>query len=394
MRFCMAEVVTAVNGKTIMRISKPKRVSLVLWGAIVLMGGLVVASMTLRRTESELELPPEKAVPVHVETVVPRSVDDTILLPGRIEPEVRAQLAVAKGGRVTEITVDKGDHVEEGQVLLRVDDRTWRAQLRQAEIEWREAQKAYKRWTDLAKAGTISTSEFDTVQMRLDRAEVQLEEARVYVEQCEVRSPGAGVINARHVEVGEFAPEGAAVLEWVVSDPVELVLDIAERDIGGIELGQPIPFTVSVLNGMAFTGTVAHIAEAALPENNSFRIEARVPNEDRTLRPGMIATARLQRARHEAAVVVPLAAVIPRQGEHFVFIAEGDRAVRRVIKIDRILGTEAILASGLQAGDELLVEGHRELIDGALIRRIPMVEEQDIPRDDRIEVPAHGGAGA
>lgn len=355
-------------------IHKLRRSSIVLWIIIIAMLILVAVSVTLRREEVPLETPPEKAHPVHVLIVETQSVLDVIRLPGRVEPDLRAHLAVDKGGRVTELLADKGDRVTRDQILLRIDDRTWRALLEHAEIEVREAEKEYRRWAELARSDLVSTSEYDVVRTRHDRARVQRDEAQTHVDQCVVRSPSDGIINRRLIEVGEFAPEGAAVFELVVSDPVKLVLDIPERDIAAVQTGNTMPFIVSILDHAAFVGEVTHVAEAASPLNNSYRVEATVSNPDRVLRPGMIAEAQFLRARHEEAVVVPLSAVIPRRGDHFVFVAEDDRAIRRLVKIDRILGADVILASGLEPGEELIHEGHRELIDGALIERVPPTE--------------------
>lgn len=371
-----------------------QRSSVVLWLMIFGLLVLVIFSVTLRRDTPDLDAPREKALPVHVVTVETQGVDDIVRLPGQIEPDLRSRLAVDKGGRITEIHADRGDRVDAGQLLLRMDDRIWSAMLKNADIELREAEKEFNRWTELARTGAVSTSEYDIVRTRLDRARVQRDEARTHVEQCEVRSPADGVINERFVEIGEHAAEGAAVFELVVSDPVKLVLDLPERDIAAVEMGDELPFKISVLDNASFVGTVTQIAEAAAPQNNSYRVEATVPNSDRTLRPGMIATVEFLRARRDEAIVVPLAAVIPRKGEHFVFIAQDGRAVRRLVKIDRILGAEVILADGLEAGDALIVGGHRELIDGSLIERAP--DEDGTVRRPSLHPPGTplGGSGS
>ncbi len=357
------------------RLPKIQRSSIVLWVIIIFMLILVAVSMSLRREEVELDAPAERAYPVHTVIVEARTVSDMVRLPGRVEPDLRAQLAVDKGGRITELLADKGDRVSKGDVLLRIDDRVWRAAHDQAEIELREAERDYRRWTELSRTGSVSTSEFDAVRARYDRARVQLQDAQVHVDQCVVRSPADGFINRRMIEVGEYAAEGVAVFELVVSDPVRLAIDVPERDISAVGVGDAIPFTISILGESDFEGTVANIAEAASPINNSYRIEATVPNSDRVLRPGMLAEARLQRGRREGAVVVPLSAVLPRRGDHFVFVAQGESAVRRLVRLERILGAEAILASGLEPGDELIWEGHRELVDGALIERVDTDDE-------------------
>ena len=347
-----------------------QRSSVILWSIVVFLLLVIAISMFLRRIDEPLEMPPEKAIPVKTVTVAREQVTDRIELPGRIEADLRARLAVDKGGRVTERLVDRGDHVQAGDPLLRLDDRIWRTLEKNAEIEWDEAQRDYKRWTELAEADAVSVSEYDTVRARYDRARVRRDEARIHVEQCTVNSPADGIINDRFIEVGEFAAEGTAVLELVVSNPAKLVLHVPEQELRAVSKGTEIEFQISVVGDRLFTGTVTHVAEAAAPANTSFRTEASVPNDQGTLRPGMIAKAWLLRGRREDAVVVPLAAVIPRAGEHLVFVAEEGRAVRRLVKIDRILDSSAILASGLQPGEELVVEGHRDLIDGSLIKNI------------------------
>lgn len=376
-----------------MRKPKIQRSSVVLWIIITFMLMLVAVSMILRRDDEEVDTPPERAYPVQVTVVETRSVADIVRLPGRVQPDLRAQLAVDKGGRVIELLADKGDRVAAGDVLLRIDDRIWSTAHAQAEIELREAERDYRRWTELSRTGSVSASEFDAVRARHDRARVTLEEAQVHLEQCVVRSPADGIINRRMIEVGEHAAEGAAVFELVVSDPVRLVIDVPERDIAVVSVGDSIPFTVSILGGEEFAGEVKHIAEAASPVGNSYRVEATVPNPDRILRPGMLAEARLQRGLREDSIVVSLSAVLPRRGDHFVFVAQEDRAVRRLVRIERILGADAILASGLAVGDELILEGHRELIDGALIERVDSEQESpaDTPQDlSRLRRPCSG----
>ncbi len=349
---------------------KIKRSSVVLWVLISLLLVMVVVSVSLRREEvvpDELDVRP---TPVEIRVVEREAVTDRVRLPGRIEPDIRSRLAVDKGGRVTAVFADKGDKVERDQVLLQLDDRTWRALERQAEVEYRAAQRAWRRWQELAAVDLVSTGEFDRVQTRYERAEAQWDDARIHVEQCVVRSPGDGWINSRWLEVGEYAPEGAAAFEWVVLDPVRVTLDVPERDIQAVERGGELAFEVTAVGPQRFTGTVQRVAVAAAPGNNSFRVEAQAANPGYTLRPGMIATIFFERARRENAVVVPLSAVIPRKGEHFVFVADNERALRRLVRIDRILGAEAILAAGLEPGEELIIEGHRELLDGERIERV------------------------
>jgi membrane fusion protein (multidrug efflux system) len=136
---------------------------------------------------------------------------------------------------------------------------------------------------------------------------------------------------------------------------------------------------------MAFTGRVTFVSGVARRENNAFRIEASVANAGRRLKGGMIARAEIARGTVEAAVAVPLAAVVPRKGDHVVFVLRGERAERRVVRIESITGHEAILSSGLAVGETIVIEGHRALQDGMLL---------EVTRTQAAQVsPAAAGAG-
>jgi RND family efflux transporter MFP subunit len=342
--------------------------SQVIWILIGVMLILIIGSMTLRRHEEAVPPPPEPVYPVEVMTVSAQDRNDDLLLPGRIEPSLRAHLPVDKPGRITRIHVDRGAAVTNGQLLLEIDDRVWQAMLDAAEIEWREANDEAARWNDLDQAGAVSQSDLDRIRNRLNRAEVALREARAHLSQCRVFSPADGIINERFVEEGEHAPEGKTVFELVVNDPVKLLLDVPEKQINSLRIEQPLAFTVAASPGSTATGIVTFIAAAARPENNAFKVEVRAANPDRHLKPGMIAEVRMPERTAGASLAVPLDAVIARRGEHFVFVIEDGRAARRLVRIGKIHSASTIVEDGLRAGDVVIVKGNRDLIDGARVR--------------------------
>lgn len=345
------------------------RVRRVLRGLLLAIAALIVVLVLMLVFGQKQVAPPaeEQAVPVRVLVVEPRLMPDAITLPGRIEPFIEADLGTEKPGRIVELAADKGDRVEAGQVLLRLDARMAEATLRQAEIELREAGKELERWKGLEKAGAVSASDFDAVKSRHDNAEVSLEQARVALSQCEVKSPIAGIVDERHVEEGEYATEGMPVFKVLDIDQVKLMLDVAERDTGCLRQGNPVVFRVAALGGREFTGTVSFVSSLASRESNSFHAEILVSNPGREIKPGMIAEATLLRRTREDAMVVPLSAVVPKKGDHVVFTEQDGRAVRNLVRIDAVLGAEVVLASGVAAGDRVIVEGQRSVVDGALV---------------------------
>jgi len=358
---------------------KTSRSTLIIWILIAVMALLIVFSIFARREEPELEMAKEKAYLVEILPLTPESLEDMLLLPGRIEPLLRAQLPAVKPGRVDALLVDRGSVVTNGQVLMKLDARLWLSNLEAAEIELREAEKELTRWNDLESVGAVSSSNMDQIRTRVDRARIQRNEALTHVSQCEIRSPADGVINERYIEVGEYATEGMGVFELVVTDPVKIRLDIPERDVGHFRQTTRVEFTVSVLPGQTFTGAITFAASASQADNNAFRMEIVADNDDGLLKPGMIAELRYPRGRLEHAIIAPLDAIIPIRGEHTAFVAESSRAVRRVVRIDRLAGSRAVISEGLAAGDRLVIRGNRALVDGVLLEEVDVLSTKATP---------------
>ncbi len=326
---------------------------------------LLIVLLAIFRGRKQVPPPsPERATPVTTVLAAATPYEDITLLPARVEGQFEATLAVEKAGIVRELRADKGARVAAGEVLLRMDDATWKSVADRAEIEFREAEKAMTRWEELKKTGAVSPSDYDAIRARFDHAKVGLADARDQLEKCALKSPAKGVIADRLLEVGEYAGEGAAAFRLVDSDRIKLVLDVPERSVYAIEAGQVLGFTVEAVPGRTFEGAVTFVSPAASRENNAFPVELTAENPDGVLRPGMIARVALSRPSSENAVVLPLSAVLPRKGEHIVFVVEDGKASRRIVRLREIKGQSAVLESGVRDGDRVVVEGSRALADG------------------------------
>lgn len=349
---------------------RKRSVGVWLWcalGALIL--GIVL--LTALRAPEEGTVPPEP-IPVAIRAleIVPRRVDDTVRLPGHVEALREVWLSAEKPGVAVATPVEEGEAVRKGQLLMQLDDRLWAERLRQAEIDLREAEKDVDRWKALSEAGAVSQDEWDAVRTRLETASLARDVARVHLDQCAVRSPIDGVLNERAIEPGEYAKEGVPFFHVVDAAKVKVRLDVPEADIASVSLGAPTPFTVKALDDGARTGAVDFIAAAADSAAQTFRVELLADNPDGALRPGMMVEARLDRGALEDALVVPLSAVIPKKGEHVVFVVRDGRVVRRTVQLGVWMDGEVVVRSGLAPGERIAVEGHRALTDGARVEDV------------------------
>lgn len=347
-----------------------RAMGLILWGVLAV---VVVAGVLLAVTQPEREPGEdmaEKPVLVKARVVVASSsVPDVLDMPGRTEPVADVMVAAERSGVVTNLPVDKGDTVAAGDLLLAVDADLARELVRRAEIELRDAERDLARHARLKTTGAVSDSDYDAIKTRVDVARVSIEEARINLANCRVSAPLGGRVEARFVEPGEYVNEGQPVLRIVDTRTLKVSADIPERDIGAVRKGAALAMTVDALRGRhTVTGRVAFVAADGRPESNCFPIELVVTNPPAGLRAGMIVQLSVVRRRWDDAVVVPLSAVVPRKGDHIVFVVEsvdGDlRAASRVIRMDRILGDRVLVSSGIEVGDRLVLEGQRTLQDG------------------------------
>jgi len=184
--------------------------SVLIWGFLALVLAGIVLLAVRKPAREKVAVTETQPVLVRVMTIEPRTVREAVWIPGRVAANVSALLSVEKAGRVVECAVDKGDTVSAGQVLLRVDDRDWRALEKRARLELADAERELARWEQMKASGAVAASEYDAIKQRQELAAVAVDQAAVHVGQCTLASPFDGVVDARLIEAGEYATEGQA----------------------------------------------------------------------------------------------------------------------------------------------------------------------------------------
>ncbi|MEN7972942.1 MAG: efflux RND transporter periplasmic adaptor subunit [Verrucomicrobiota bacterium] len=347
-----------------MKDRKQTSAQIILMAVLGLVATLIVLMILLKPNGKKLPEAKEAAVTVSIMTVHPTNTADIVHLPALVAANVDAELAAEKAGRIVEIKVDRGDRVEQGQLLLQIDDRIWQANLRQAENAAKNARRNQARFKKLETSGAVAESELESIENAYIQADSMAEEARINIEQCRIVSPITGTVNARFVEVGEYVQPGIPVFQVVDTATVKVILLIPEKDIYSIHPGNRMAFGIQPLPDHVFEGEVTFVAAQADGRNNAFRTEITVDNANGMLRPGMIAQVEFIRGENQNMVSLPMSAVLPSKGDHIVYLAKDGQAVRRKVQIDTITREQALISEGLEEGDLVIVEGNRTLSDG------------------------------
>lgn len=338
--------------------------SLFLWTLVVVAAALVLLLALLPK-----EPPPEaedttESTLVRTQPVKPRDLVQTIALPGRVLPQRIIPLAAEISGAITAIHADKGDTIRQGDIILRIDERTWDARHRQAVVEQADAARNLERWTRMQAEGAVSKSEYDAVARRKELADIALDLARIQLDKARLVAPVDGIIEDRPVEPGGFINEGQVAFRMIQPKPLKVLFHVPERDIAMLTKNKRLTLRIPALEDAQVLARVTFIGQETAPPAFSYPVELEVMDPPAALRPGMIIEVELERAVLEQAIAIPLQAVIPRRGEDIVYRYQDGSAVRTVVRIDAFLNGEAVIADGLSSNDLLIVEGHRTLQDG------------------------------
>jgi len=303
----------------------------------------------------------ERAQRVEILNVQPKSQTLTLTLPGEVEGSRDALLSSATGGYVEKVLVKKGDLVPRGSELAWVNKSIADAQLTQAEAQLRLANHDLK----VVQSAGSSISKSRKVQAEAQQAIAQAQHtmATLQAERARMQAPFRGVVAAADLEKGEVAAPGQPLLRLVNIDTVKISVSISDRDIKWVKPG--VKARVYLDGGSkALDAQVSRVTPAADLETRTFIAEIDVPNPDRALMPGMMATTAIESAGSGESLVIPQYALLTRREGNGVFVVEEGKAVWRPLVIEALMGHELIVSSGLKTGDQVILRGHRELNDG------------------------------
>jgi multidrug efflux system membrane fusion protein len=246
------------------------------------------ASAEARPAPSPASVPDDKAVGVRVYDSVAEPRRAALKVTGRTQADRRAVMSAETTGRIVDAPVALGDEVTAGQTLvtLATDDRMARlreaqALLKQREIEFNAADK-------LSKKGFQSETNRAQSRAQLEAAQAQLERVQVELSKLTVAAPFDGIIEAKNIEIGDFAQVGTPLIHLVDLDPMLVVVQVSEREIERIEQGSLAQ--VELLSGTMLEATVRHIAPTATDSTRTFEVEVELPNPEGRLRDGVTAS--------------------------------------------------------------------------------------------------------
>ncbi len=303
------------------------------------------------------------ATPVEALVVQPQPIENRIFTTGTLMANEEVQLKPEISGRVTGVFFEEGGRVKKGDVLVKINDRELRAELKRKELQEGLAADEERRKHSLLEINGISQEDYDKVANALDMIKAEREVIESQLAETEIVAPFDGVVGLRYVSTGSVISTNTLVATLQDIDPIKAEFSIPEKYAGQLEAGAKVTVRVGE-NENAYTGSVYAVEAKVDPATRTLKARATIPNPDGRLIPGSFAKIELVLQRIENAVVIPTDALVPEISGAKVFVCRGGAAqsvpVETGIRTDKSIQ----ITDGLAPNDTLILTGLLQLTDG------------------------------
>ena len=304
------------------------------------------------------------------------------LVSGQLSAEREATVRAEVGGSLVQMTHEEGQPVKRGAVLARIAARDLSDAVASARVEVQSAEAALKlarseasRTESLVQGGALAQRDLENAQNAVVTAQSQLAAARARLSSAQtqlgdtvVRAPLSGVISDKAANAGDVVSPGTALYTVIDPSSMRLEASVPADEIGALQPGVPVEFTVRGYAGQTFTGQIERISPAADPATRQVPIFVSIPNVSGRLIAGLFAEGRVESEVRQG-LVVPATALDETLGSPVVTRVRDGRAERVDVKIGiRDRDTERVeILSGLTEGDVVLIGAARSVTPGTAV---------------------------
>ncbi len=307
-----------------------------------------------------------QAVRVHISLA--ESHQSYLLIRGLSEADQRVELRAETAGRVISTPHLKGSDVPSGSVLCQIDMGERQAQLVEARAAVDQAKLNYDASVSLMKKGFSAANETAARKARLDASMAALNRAEIDIDRTRTLAPFDGILEERNAKVGVWISIGEICAMLVDLDPILIVGQVSERDVGKLNLGMFA--TAKLMTGEVVEGKIGYIAASADTATRTFRVEVHVANPDHKSRAGVTAQIKVPLSDTKAHRFTPALLALDDAGRIGVRVID-DNDIVHFQPINIIAdGIDGIWVSGLPSKVRVITVGQEYVRDGEKVSTI------------------------
>ena len=318
---------------------------------------------------------------VETETARAASVTEVLQYSGTLQGTRRVPLSTKMMGTVTQLDVEEGDRVSEGEVLIRVRSQNVQAQKRQIQARLQEAQAAldnaktnFERIKALYQKDSATEKEFDDARTAYERAQARVEALKGQLDEIEdtldyatIRAPIDGYVVEKRSEEGALAAPGQPLLVVETLDDLKAVIEVPGADINRFSVDDSVTVEVGAAGNVRRTGVVSQVNPSGNYASRQFKVQVRLSREEASpLKSGMYAQVLLP-SGEATAITVPESAIVERGQLSGIYAVKDGTVLLRWVRTGKRYGDRIEVLSGLSEGERYVVNGDQRLLDGQAV---------------------------
>ncbi|MCH2056045.1 MAG: efflux RND transporter periplasmic adaptor subunit [Thalassotalea sp.] len=308
----------------------------------------------------------QRVVPVKVTETKVAEFKDVIAAIGSARANEQVLITSKQADLVEEVAFQDGDIVEQGAILVKLNNQEERAKVKELEANLAESVSQLNRYQDLLKKKATSTSQVDEQEAKTKAIAAQLASAKTQLNDLIIKAPFDGVLGFREISVGAYVKSGDVITSLDDLSIVKVDFSVPERFYTAVIVGQSIEATNSAYKNTVFTGKVTSVDPRIDNATRMVKVRAEIPNQDYRLRAGMLLSINVERSV-EQVLQVPESAIIPIEDKHFVFVIVDGKAQRKEVVTGRRKPGIVEVVSGLVDGEPVVIKGALKLRDGTSV---------------------------
>ena len=289
----------------------------------------------------------DEKVKVKIEQVSAQDVDQIADFTATVEANIKNNIAPQSPVRIEKLFAEVGDHVKEGQLLVKMDANN----LKQAKVQLENQEVEFNRIDELYKVGGASKSAWDAQKTQLD---ISRESFNNLQENTQLVSPISGIITARNYDNGDMYSGGDPIFTVEQIRPVKLFVNVSESYFTYVKKGNEVDIKLDVYGDEVFKGKVSLVYPTIDAATRTFPVEIKIANADERVRPGMFARATMNFGTLNH-VVAPDQAIVKQSGsgDRYIYVYKNGKVSYQKVELGRRMGNKYEIVSGVDNGDQV-----------------------------------------
>jgi len=290
---------------------------------------------------------------------------------GSFEAVDYAYIIPETSGQVKEILVQEGSKVKKGQVLAKLNTDILENTIREVRTALELTTTVFQKQEELWNKKIGSELDYLRAKNQKQGMEDQLITLQSQLDMAIITSPINGIVDLIEPKVGELAMPGQLLMQVVNLDVFYLNVEVSESYLPYLKTGDPVSLHLMAYGNHYVESSIHRIAHIINPENRSFKVVIKVKNQDAMIKPNMLAEVKFKDFENDHAIVVPSIIVKKDFNGNYLFITEEveDKMVAKKVYVEtgKSRANETMILSGLKAGDQVIIGGYNQVVEGSLL---------------------------